>query len=692
MQEIYSLIANGEPAQAATMVDSRLLLDSADPELQYLAGVAKSRMDNADAALTHLQACVEANPDHALAHLALGRVQRMMGQPVAAQAAFDTAVFLQPELAGAHALAGELAAVEGDREQACARAYAALHEGAEDPQAPLMLSGLALQAGQYGECLELLKPFLGGGNVGPRVAQIAVAAYFMQQQYDQALQAVNLCSTGAAGMPAALRTLQVRVLLDARRPEVLQLVRTLTEEHTDSANAWSLVAETELARGQFVHAIEAADRALAIRPSSSVTVRTKAMAYLRASKPNVAEKLLIAQVGVCPGDVKSWRMLLAATIGSSDHAKAQETAQRWVETAPNEADAHGDLAALLEYNGDLDGAMLSARAALRAQPGHINALLIAARAELRIGRPGPVIAMLDRVHPAKLDLQQQLARLALLARAADANGDHEQAVVRWVEKQTLDPAALNAGMPKGVAETRIPAHKSVLNVTDPMPIVFLVGLPGSGVQHVAAALAKYPGICLMGDRFSHQARNDGFSRPDWQAFEDGLVESQATMMRRRWIKPLLRLNLPGEYKLLIDWLPHLDARTFAAIARAIPEAKFLLVERQAHDSLLDWLAFSGPHRMEFPPMEEAGQWYANALSHLQFASEDSRLPVHRLAYERASEAEIQSELLQWLGLDAGSLELDQPATLGGLPAQFAAGHSQEYKDELRAAFSKLAKA
>ncbi len=692
MQEIHSLIANGEPAQATAMLGSRLLLNPVDPELQYLAGVAKLRADDAETALIHLQACLEADPDHALGHMALGRAQRLLGQPVAAQAAFDIAVFLSPTLAGAHATMGELATVEGDREQASERAFAALHEGKDDPQAPLVQAGLALQAGEYAAALSLLKPFLSGNNVGPRIAQIAVAAYLLQQQYDQALEAVSLASVGTKGMPAALRALQVRVLLDARRPEVLQLVRTLTSENPTSAQAWSLTAATELARGQFVHCIEAADRSLAIRPASSHTVRLKAMAYLRASKPNVAEQLLSTQVEVCPGDVKSWRMLLAAIIGPGNHQKAQQTARRWVGTAPDEADAHGDLAALMEFNGDLDGAMMSARAALRAQAGHINALLIAARAELRIGRPGPVLAMLDRVHPSTLDLQQQLARLALLARAADVAGAHELAVARWTEKQALDPTALNAGKPGAIAEAKIPGHQSVLTATDTMPIVFLVGLPGSGVQHIAAALAKYPGICLMGDRFSRQARNDGLSRPDWPSFEQGLIESQALMMRRRWIKPLRRLNLPGAYKLLIDWLPHLDARMYAAIARAIPEAKFLVVERDSKDSLLDWLAFSGPHRLRFPPIEEAGQWYADAAGHLHFALEDQRVPVHSLAYEQAAEIEVQTELLQWLGLDSGNLELEPPAMLGGLSAQFPAGRWAVYKDELSAAFGKLGKA
>ena len=690
MEDIQSLIAQGELADADARLSARLPLNPADTQLLLLAGVVKNRLGDGTAAADHLRACLEVDPDHALAMVALGRAERLQGQPVAAQAHFDVAVFLQPKLAGAHAVAGELAMFDGDADAATALALAELHEGADDPQAPIVLAALALQAGENGAALTHLKPLLAATKVNARVAQIAAAAYLLQGQPAQALEAVALVAPGTSGMPSALRSLQMRTLLNAQRKvEAEQIVRSYVSEHPQSAEAWSMAAETELMRAQFIHAIDAADRSLAIRPGSSHTVRLKAMAYLRAGKTQAAEELLGVQVAAYPADAKSWRMLLAAIIGPGNHAKAQQTAQRWVETMPEEADAHGDLAALMEFNGDLESAMLSARAALRLSSGHINALLIAARAELRIGRPGPVLARLDRVHPSTLDVQQKLARLALLARAADASGDQELAVSRWTEKQNSDPTLLDSGTVVAMDQIQVPAHETVIKPSDSMPVCFLVGLPGSGVQHVAAALSKISKICLLGDRFSHQARNDGLARPDWQALQEGLGEAQATMMRRRWIKPLQRINLPGKFSLLLDWLPHLDARMYAGIARAIPEARFLLVNRDPRDALLDWLAFSSPHRMRLPALADAGRWYANARGHLQFALDDQRAPVHQVSLEQLADPGAQDQLLQFLGLDTQPMEVDPPRTLGGLLAEFPSGHWQHYASEMEPAFRAL---
>lgn len=690
MEEIQSLIIQGELSQADARIGSRLQLNPADQQLQFLAGVVKLRLGEGAAAQQCFESCLLTEPDHALAFIGLGQAQRLQGQPVAAQAAFDSAVFFQPLLAGAHALGGELAMFDGDRPAANARAMAALHGGSEDPQAPMISAALALQGGEAKTALEALQGLLSGTQLSPRVAQIACAAQLVLQQVDEALALVNRAHTGTGSMPAALRSLQMRALLAGqRRADAERTVRSYVSEHTQSADAWSMAAETELARGQFIHAIEAADRALAIRPGSSHALRLKAMAYLRAGKTQVAEGELEAQVSAYPGDTKSWRMLLAAIIGPGNHRKAQEAAQRWVELVPEEADAHGDLAALMEYNGDLEGAMMSARAALRARPGHINAMLIAARAELRIGRPGPVLARLDQVHPEALDVQQRLARLALLARAADASDDQAQAVARWLEKNNSDPTLLKPGTPKSVEQTRIPAHQSVLTTEYPEPICFLVGLPGSGVQHVAAALAKSPGVAMLGDRFSHMARNDGFARPEWETFEQGLSETQARLLRRRWRKAVHRLQLPPDYTVLVDWLPHLDARMYAAIGRAIPEARFLWVDRDPHDGLLDWLAFSSPHRLQLPGLSDAGQWYANARSHLSFAAADQRLPVHTLNYEKFNQQDTRSAVMAWLGVAEQTLSAETPKTLGGLSAEFAAGHWHDYVDELSAAFAAL---
>jgi hypothetical protein len=222
-------------------------------------------------------------------------------------------------------------------------------------------------------------------------------------------------------------------------------------------------------------------------------------------------------------------------------------------------------------------------------------------------------------------------------------------------------------------------------------VAFLVGLPGSGVQHLASALRHHPDIVLPADRFTATARYDGFSQPDWPAFRTGLSEGQAMILRRRWRKALQRRGALPTAGLLIDWLPHIDVLLHSALASVFPGAPLIVVERDLKDCMLDWLAFPGLHRLRFDSPAQTGQWLASAASHLDTIVASDRMPVVRVGFDEllAEPQERMAQLLQQLGLDPGSMSFRTEKTLGDLPGYFPAGHAARYQDPLAEGFKAL---
>jgi tetratricopeptide (TPR) repeat protein len=694
MEDIEGLIAHDQLEQARVQLAAARAERPADPHLRFLdAALAarEGRFRDAAIALVELLAFV---PDSALATLLHGRVQYRLGQVDAARASFDDALSLDPRLAGVYFQPSDVAVLNADLGAAQTRYREGLQADPSNEELRLALAGVLLRQGELDDVLFELQPLLERAEPSPSARLLAAATELVRSRYDQALALLDQIGTESAGSELAPALLRLQVLYWAGRlAQADRLAGQLLEGHPDLYQVWVLRAEILLAGGRLQAAFDAAGRALTSRPQHARAIRTQAVALLRLDTGLTGEALLLRHLEDHPNDSPSWRALLAFMANRQAHAEAIPMARRWTEACPLEADSHADLAALLEHQGELDAAMQAARSALRLQSDHINALLVAARAELRIGRPGPVLAKLDRVLPAGLEQGQQEARLALLARAADAQKDPELAAQRWQERHRDSPSLATLRPFPAAAQVRVPpAQGPHAPASD--RVAFLIGLPGSGVQHLAASLQQHPGIALLSDRFSAAGRFDGFSQPDWATLQRGLSEGQAMILRRRWRKALQRQGTLPASRLLVDWLPHIDVLLHSAIASIFPGAPVIVVERDLRDTLLDWLAFPGQHRLRFESAALAGEWLAAAASHYRAITESDRTPLVRVRFEDLL-AEPQATLDRAsaaLGLETGLISLRTERTLGDLPGFHPPGHSSAYQDALSEAFKALRKA
>ncbi len=693
MEQIERLIANDQLEQARRELAQARATRPTDPQPRFLEAALAAREGRfRDAAIALVELLAD-TPDHALAMLLQGRVQQRLGQTDAARASFDDALLLDSKLAAAHVCATEVNVLNADLDGLQKRYRESLQDDPTAVEYRLALAGVLLRQGEFEDVLFELQPLLEAEPPVAHARLIAAAAELARGRHTEALRLLDLIGDEPAGSPLAPALLRLLCLYWSSHLAAADAhAAKLLDAHPDLAQVWILRAEILLGGGYLQNALDAATRAMTLRPQLSRAHRTQALSLMRMGDPTTAEAILGQHLNRHPTDGATWRVLLAIMAHRQAHAAAVPMARRWVEACPEEADAHADLAALLEHQSELDAAMHEARAALRLRSDHINALLIAARAELRIGRPGPVLAKLDRVEPSGLEPGQQEARLVLLARAADAQGDVEQAAQRWQERHLKSPHFVSMRPLPGAAAMTPPT------LAGPWPpaaerVAFLVGLPGSGVQHLAASLRNHPEVLLAADRFSATARFDGFSQPDWPAFQNGLSEGQAMVLRRRWRKALQRRGALPTSALLIDWLPHIDVLLHSALASVFPGAPLIIVERDLKDCMLDWLAFPGLHRLRFDSAAQAGQWLAAAASHLDTIVESERMPVVRVRFDELLDQPQQrmAQLLQQLGLEPGSTSFRADKTLGDLPGHFPAGHAARYQDPLTEGYKALRK-
>jgi uncharacterized protein YhaN len=139
---------------------------------------------------------------------------------------------------------------------------------------------------------------------------------------------------------------------------------------------------------------------------------------------------------------------------------------------------------------------------------------------------------------------------------------------------------------------------------------------------------------------------------------------------------------------VVDWLPHWDAGTAAALAGT--ELIALVIDPR--DALLNWLVFGCEQSYVLhPKIMPSAQWLAAAYQAVLDTKTQGPQVVHVLMLD-ADVSTVAAALQRVLALDTmpESAVLEHaPLALGGLPRQFPAGHWRHYRDSFGAAFDLL---
>jgi tetratricopeptide (TPR) repeat protein len=661
-----------------------------DAEALHLLGMLRYQRGDAGEGARLLARAQELAPDDADIALSRASVAFRAGEHEEARRGFHHALTLDPNLGGAHAGIGQVALLRGERDLAEHHFRIALRTG-EHPHALAGLGALLLERGDLDGALRHLG----------RAADLAPYDAMLQMMLGQAYLRRGTPAFAEQAFANALRLkpdlhparpLLASLLLKAgRRTEAAAEYAQLLEVPGFEAAAQVGLGDVMRAEERFEDAVGHYRAALARDPAQVDPVRALAWSLTRLGR--IEEGIAAYQDALehLPEDP-------VLNAGRADllmlARRLPEAAAAWREALrrnPADMQAHLRLALLCEYMGQLDPARAHAALALRARPDDVEMQLVRIRALLREGDDSGAAAALDAL--AALPLGEGPRRLLAnyRGRLHDRAGETAAAARCFAEAQRGMPSALpplEPPRPELAAALEEPPGPA-----GPAPVL-LLGTPGSGVERIAALLADQPGLVVLRDRAAGYLREDEFALPRFPAYCGELGEEERAALRERWWAPLRAAGI-DESRTVVDWLPRWDAHLLALVRRAMPGTRLVIVERDPRDALLNWLAFGAWPGFACEDPVPAAQWLARARAHLAHGRE---LPLpERLVVDAdaviASPAMAGAALARFLGLEAlepGTQFAAGAQGLGGLPAQFPAGHWQAYREALAEAFAALA--
>lgn len=640
---------------------SRLLeLEPADLATRLIvAGLAGTEGD-LDAAEQGYKDVVARQANVAEAWAGLAKVATQRAQPKQAEEHYRRALKHDPDLVDALLGLGRGRLASGDVEQASKLFQ---HATVVSPRHPLALLHVAQALIARGEPVAAARPLTRALEIEPEFAN----ARFLLAQIDlrrrrevaaeanfrRVLAGGTHAGSAHAGLGDALRS-------QGRIDEALTTYETGLTAQADDEALTTAVAACKAELGRSSEAITDLESFIAAHP--------------RCAAP---------------------RMLLAEILGSSGNA-AQAVAM-WrtaAERDPEDLLAQTEAALRLEASGELDSAAaLAARTSADTRP---QAVLLRARCAVRSHAYATAEQELLALQAKNLPDALLRERFRLLGLVHDHHGRYAEAVLAFREAQRIGAGDLPALAPVQTVRTDLqpllddPVLASAAEITP----VLLFGLPGSGVERVAALLADQASVFVREDRFAKQT--DLFADGADSRMLRSMSEGELKVLQRGYQRSLARAvpstSVQEQSACVVDWIPCFDARVLAQLRRALPGVRALIVACDPEQAFLDWLAFGWQRNYRVADPAAAAKWWREASAHVELAAEV--LPHARID-ANAVLADPQAaghDLAAFLGLDAvipGARFAQRSTASSGLPVRFAAGHAQHYRDALASAFANL---
>lgn len=678
----------GRLADAETAYREALTANPVDAEaLRGLAVVRRALGDLAESA-TLIAAAHAQQPEQANLLLMLGAVRFEQGDVEAARIAYEKALVLDPNLAGAHTAIGHIAMMQGKPELADQHFRTALRVE-EDPQA---LNGLGTLALNRGDAETGVKYFTRAADLAPNDAPIAFGlgrAFAARNMLAFAEQSLRKALNLRPGMPQASGALGQLLIQDKRVAEAepyFQALRGIAGFELAHELGLGDVARMQ---GRLEDAVGFYERALRVRPEHEAAFEALLWSLGKLGRSGELLALLDQRIADFPEQPR-WRATRARIHASSGHpAKAVADWQRLHEMEPKNAEVALELVRARERNGEFEAASTLAEASVALAAHNPELTLVRARARLRNNDLAATRELLSTIDLARIDADLARACKNLLGQLSDRERQYGDAVRFFREAQSGLPGALPRleSMP---ADYQAAIAQPQGEAWQHAPIL-LIGAPGSGVERIAALLADQAGVNVLRDRVQG-ARNDCFDAATINPADD-ISASEIELHRERYLSSMReRMDLD---KPLVDWIPRFYAQYLLVARRLMPGTKVILVDRDARDCLLGWLAFGWLPYAGLNDFDSCVEWLDRAMAHLRLIDVEGGLPhllvnAEQVLADPAGDA--GAELARFVGVESlqpGKLSALVDQGPGGLPTRFADGHWQEYAEVLAEAFAKL---
>jgi tetratricopeptide (TPR) repeat protein len=704
LNELRAHLAAGRNTQAAELADTLLKERPDSIDALHIGAIARARLGHVLPAQALFERALLITPEDPLLHMNFAQLHLAKGDLARAKGGYKAASMLDPNLSSAHTSLGNLAAIGGDVAGAEALYLTALRA---DPDALPALIGrghLLLDRADAQTALPIARHAVNLNPKDARAQALLGRAFFASGHTDFAIQAFLNALKEKPNFFAArvmlARAMQVRGDLPGAEAELKRAAEVAPNDVTLMLVRAELYAQT----GRSALAAADLDTILSQRPNDAA-LRARVGLHFSAGELDAGLALLRTACDARPTDWLINHALLGYLLDFGRASDARAAALSWTERAAQFAPAWMHLASIDEGQGAFDAARAAAETAQGLDAELPQVHLILARARLRAGRPGEALTLLSTMLAKNCSPEQRVEALGLRGRALDALGRRNEAVTSWQEAAELRVTAIKTAFPMlpRMVKTRGQtggAMDALAIAADRPPnapsIVFLTGLPMSGVESVAWWLAHASDAVVLNDRFTTPAntsRQDLLNSMTLDRLEIDFSASDLEHVRSRYLKALRRAlpETTAPRALVVDWLPVLDVRQYRVLRRALPDARWLHVERDSRDILLGAL-MSGSNLLPIQRMGDAATLLGEHDAHLKAASAERRDIDFRFAFDSAKSEHVR--LCQWLreqGKQVASEEhwLMANLSLGGLPAYFPAQRWQAFETPLSDAFGAL---
>ena len=703
LKELRSHLTAGRNKQAVEIAEILLAQAPDNIDALHLGAIAHARSGNAQLSKDLFERALLVAPEDPILHMNFAQLHLATGDLARAKGGYKAASMLDPNLSVAHSSLGNLAAIGGDIAGAQELYMTALRA---DPNALPALIGrghLLLDRGDLATAQTVAQHAAKIAPQDARAQALVGRAYLDAGHADFAIQAfknaVKIKPQFFAARVMLARALMLRQDLQTAEAELAIAAQTAPSDITLKLVRAELYAKT----GRVTLAAQDLDEILKATPLIAA-LRARVGLYFNTGELDAGLALLKSACLDRPLDWLLNHALLGYLLDFGRAAEARAEAISWTERAPKFAPAWMHLASIDEGQGEFDAVREAAEVAISLDPELVQVKLILARARLRAGRPGDAQTLLNSLLANSCTPEQRIEAMGLRGRALDALGQRNEAVTSWQEAAELKPEALRAKeamllrLSKAVANTATRVQTPTLTSIENQPhkVVFLTGLPMSGVEAIAWWLAHAPKTFVLNDRFSPTipaVRQDFLNTVREDRLEIDFSASDLEHVRSRYFKALRRAlpNAGASAKLVVDWLPVLDIRQYRVLSRALPEARWLHIERDSKDVLLGAL-MAGSNMLPIHRLNDAAELLSEHGAHLSAVAKEHSAKDFRFAFGSVNgEYTRLCDWLQSLGLEVASDERWAMAnlSLGGLPAYFPAKRWQAFETPLKAAFGAL---
>lgn len=669
-----------------------------------------------DEALTLARQFATDTPHDAQAHLALAQAARLSGDKTSAQQAIARAVLLAPEDASMHMmragflieeqrlneaqaalgrattldpnqyeaylLQAQLAMGRGDLEETRRLQRLAARVEPDHPWTTMLAGLVAVLEGDNERAQGLLVKALEGKPDDPQILHALGFVYLRRGHLAFAENCFRRVMELAPKM-RNLRGLLADLLVRQRRfDEALETLRPALEA-TDGVNPTlvRMAAEIQMGLRRFEPGMALLRRAFELDPTDPRTLRSINEGWRRAGDVAGARTALDGALERHPKVELLWRLRLSYELESVEAAQA--VIDRWLMLQPESPaalEAQMQLFELTERDDDADA--LAERIAV-IEPGRTS---VEARLMHRALREDPerAIARVDHLLGLAQSEHVRVDLLQWLGYAQDRAGRHTEAMVTWKVRNGARAAQLHPLPTFTDAAGPWPPAATPLSSTP--PVIFLSGLPGSGVERVGGLIA-FAGYPIRADRIGDKPPRDLLQAPETlQALAAGTLTPERLL--HDWRGGLADRGV--RKGAVIDLLPVWDNVLLKMTRPLLPEAEALIAIRDPRDMLLEWLAFGAPQQFVAPEADKAAEWLATGLAHI-IALQNEKL--QRYAFIRTDHALDDIDgFAKRIGQVLGSEKIAVPPPSGLGPRRFDPGHWRQYAQNLSGPFATLQQA